>query len=691
MIICVRFVKCLLLLSTLFLFACSTAPSCVGDSCAGEMSTERGPLGQTVYISNSADPSNKHAFAFVAGQQYALQGTFAAGKQSFAVVDREGNLLWVFQLLDKESEYGESESSTGTKQKEAKNLPTRLRYQLAPRAENAKAIEVELPLAGSYSIELDVSNKQSPTLSFQLISKSHKYHKSYQNISYTSKQEQGESGASFSVNNLDYKLRRYAQTSSQAESKTSLVYEEIDDAPRLRTGILQFDALFALAMHELRKHKVDSVNNETCRCYVTTTGVVSPWELAYAIDLALPVVDSPRSFNSLAFAAKQFSNTKPQFAYALWVMAAAQQLKFLPAEKRSAYAKDLYPSVQAFVEASRADVFVGRLAAYKSDKFQMLLTEQANKVIKTSDETLLFNQNMLHFIVLRFASDLAQEVGDSVMAVKYEDWAADIKTSIQRKYWSSEDNRFYASVANEYAQTFLVSESMGQVIAMHQGIGDLAQAQWLTQSLPMSDFGVPLVYGDAAKAWQPYKEITSPVVNAYALQLARRTKRAEQLENIYLALIKAASLNLGNFTYLNVDSGKPVISAKLGIKKGESFLASTAYINMVVSALFGMQFSDTGFYFQPVLSSHIHETLLGGESRLKILNLRLHGKTINVVLHLPATANNAPERFHHMLYTLLSVELNSKKVVGEVAWESLAENNTIVVRLGRKSDAAFLH
>ena len=109
-------------------------------------------------------------------------------------------------------------------------------------------------------------------------------------------------------------LRRYVQSSTMAlrdPGPQHVEYAEQEGLPRVRSGNLAFDALFALAGTEMRLNSVSQIKDGNynggqaidCDCFSTGEKWAYVWtrDLSYAADLGLALLDPQRVRNSLDF------------------------------------------------------------------------------------------------------------------------------------------------------------------------------------------------------------------------------------------------------------------------------------------------------------------------------------------------------------------------------------------------------
>lgn len=108
-----------------------------------------------------------------------------------------------------------------------------------------------------------------------------------------------------------YELRTTADLRDNVPATKQISYAEQPGQLRVRSASPMFDGLFALAMEEVRQNSVESISDEAfneggpigCPCFRTGEKWPYVWtrDTAYAVDLALALVDPRRASNSLLF------------------------------------------------------------------------------------------------------------------------------------------------------------------------------------------------------------------------------------------------------------------------------------------------------------------------------------------------------------------------------------------------------
>jgi hypothetical protein len=101
-----------------------------------------------------------------------------------------------------------------------------------------------------------------------------------------------------------------------------------------------------------------------------------------------------------------------------------------------------------------------------------------------------------------------------------------------------------------------------------------------------------------------------------------------------------------------------------------------AYLGMVIHDVFGLSAAGNGIEIKPFVTAKLRREIFARSNQVALDNLHLHGKRIAIRLHLPP----AVKRDGH--YAVERVLLNGAGARQAIAWDQLAFDNLIEVRLG---------
>ena len=187
-----------------------------------------------------------------------------------------------------------------------------------------------------------------------------------------------------------YELRTTADLRDNVPATKRISYSEQPGQPRVRSASPMFDGLFALAMEEVRQNSIESISHKdfnqgepiVCSCFRTGEQWPYVWtrDTAYAVDLALALVDPRRARNSLLFKLSErrqgghleiVQDTGSGGSWpvstdrVVWAMGAWELLKYLDDSDRDGFLQTAYEAIVNTLEADRRYVYDSRDELYR--------------------------------------------------------------------------------------------------------------------------------------------------------------------------------------------------------------------------------------------------------------------------------------------------------------------------------------
>lgn len=592
---------------------------------------------------------------------------------------------------------------------------------------------------GYYKFRVDFSRGDAPSLEISETEgpsvttvNPHKKHKKTVTESYpTYPGDKGGEAESvlFSVLDPSHKYRRYAQTTSQAlrdPDPQYIRYEEKQGYPRVRSGSLSFDALFAMSLKEMREDSVSDIkdgnynNGESipCDCFETGAKWHYVWtrDLSYAADLSLAMLDPERVKNSLNFKLAEYREgiTKPGVVNGseeglqivqdtgtggswpistdrvTWAFGAEKVLHNLQGEARMTFAKRAYQGLKNTVEIDRQAAFDGHDGLYVGEQSFLDWRDQTYASWIVRDIASLgtaksLSTNVGHFQALKLASQLAQEMGDVVSSIKYRDWANDLREAINRRFWLEEEGLYSSLTASHFDGAALKKyDWLGISLAVLTGVADSERARASLSNYPHGPMGAPVIFPQQPNIPVYHNRGIWPFVTAYGLRAATAVGNSVVATDGYRTLIRGAAVNLSNMENLEWLSAQPLLlDEKLPQMSGpvinskRQLWSVAGYLGMVVESLFGVSSTESGIAISPFLTVDMRNREFANSTSLSLLDLQLRNKTLNIKLILPPASQDKDGH-----YRVASTMLNGRSVEGNIPWSALQDSNSIKITLG---------
>ncbi|BBR40508.1 hypothetical protein WP3W19E03_30330 [Aeromonas veronii] len=532
--------------------------------------------------------------------------------------------------------------------------------------------------------------------------------------------------ATFSVKQASDEYRSYAQSTTQElrdPGENFTTYQEQSDLPRLRSGNMVFDALFALAAYEMRQNSVAQVKDGSynggqaipCDCFETGAKWHYVWtrDLSYATDLGLGALDPMRARNSLRFKLSDFrSELKsdldsliPQGRQIIqdtgtggswpistdrmsWALGAERVLAALPDAERSAFLPEVFEGLSNTIESDRLAAFDSADGLYVGEQSFLDWRDQTYAKWITADIAHIgmsksLSTNVTHYQGLLLAARVAGELGRDELASRYNQWAGELKLAINRAFWLA-DEKMYASLINTSTDQSPAYkfDLLGESLAILAGVADETQAKEIISRYPMGPYGAPVYFPQQPDMPVYHNRAIWPFVSAYGLKAAAMVQNVAVVDHHIDSLMRGAALNLSNMENLEWLSGQPSLMDLTHpdltgpvINSQRQLWSVGGYLGMVTDTTFGYKVEEGGIRIKPFVTAHLHK-LMGAKSEAALKGLNYRGKQIDIVLHLPEQGGEGS------YYPVRGITLNGAPVGEQISEGMLAPSNRIEVTLG---------
>jgi hypothetical protein len=537
--------------------------------------------------------------------------------------------------------------------------------------------------------------------------------------------------ARFSVQDPQAPLRSYAHSTTMQlrdPGPQYITYQEDAALPLVRSGNLAFDALFALAAHEMRLDSVKEIrdgnyngnNPIPCDCFETGEKWHYVWtrDLSYAADLGLGMLDPQRVRNSLLFKLSGWRDDVPKAAPVAgtqdglqivqdtgsggswpvstdritWAFAAEETLKSLPAAERQAFAVTALKALSNTIDNDRLAAFDAATGLYTGEESFLDWRDQSYASWIPDDlasmaSSKALSTNVGHYKALTLAARLAREQGDVVRAKRYEGWAKDLKRAINTRLWLDDAGMYSSLTAAHFDGAPMHKfDWLGQSLAIVTGVADEARARRILANYPHGPMGAPVIWPQQLDMPVYHNRAMWPFVTAYGLRAAALGGNVAVADAAYDTLMRGAALNLSNMENLEWLSGQSVLLDEthpqlIGpvINSKRQLWSVGAYLGMVVRNVFGVSTTERGIDLQPFVTARLRGGVFAATDAIALTNLRLQGHVIDIKLHLPAAGGTADNGY----YLVERILLNGKPAGSSIKWSELAADNQVEITLGR--------
>jgi hypothetical protein len=426
---------------------------------------------------------------------------------------------------------------------------------------------------------------------------------------------------------------------------------------RVSTRNDMFDALFALAMAEVKENSVSSITDGAfndgkpidCNCFETGRLWKYVWtrDTSYSVDLGLASIDPERARNSLLFkVSDRRSGGTPEIVQdtgsggsypistdrAVWALGATRVLEWLD---DAAFKDRACAAIRNTIEHDRQTVYDDGL--YRGEQSFLDWREQSYPSWTASDTVHLgmsksLSTNVAHLTLLR----AAVKCGDT----KYKAWADDLAANIKSKLWLADDKQLstYLTTTLDPAPVHRY-DALGTALAVLHGVVTGTEAKEAIASYPHLPRGVPVIWPQQKETPIYHNRAMWPFVTAYFAKAARLVKNDAAVDHAVASLMRGAALNLSNMENLEIVSGQPKVEdgAYSGpvVNSQRQLWSVAGYISMVQDVIFGMEITGATLNFRPFVTRKMRHGIFANADSIVLDGVRFRGRTYTAILKLP--------------------------------------------------------
>lgn len=535
--------------------------------------------------------------------------------------------------------------------------------------------------------------------------------------------------ASFSVTDEQNGLRTYVQQTTQKlrdPVPQFSVYTEDAAFPKVRSGSIAFDALFALAVDEFKLDSVEKIKDSSynqgqaieCACFETGEKWHYVWtrDLAYAAHLGLAWLDPKRVKNALEFKLSGYREgiNKPKYAAGssnglqviqdtgsggswpissdrvTWALGADAAINMLFSDDRREFSEQAFKALSNTIENDRLASYNTQTGLYGGEQSFLDWREQSYAAWIADDLTAMassqsLSTNVAHYQAIRLAADLADELKQNKLKNKYKNWAKALKQAINEGFWQAEKGLYSSLTAGHFDMLAMDKfDWLGQSLAIITGIADKQKTQQILANYPHGPMGAPVIFPQQSGIPVYHNRAIWPFVTAYGLKAAIAGDNYRVADAAYQTLIRSAALNLSNMENLEwlsaqsvwLEKDHPELSGPV-INSKRQLWSVAAYLNMVIEGVFGVQVNNGQLEVKPYITTALANQFFTDTTNIELSNLTWRGKKIAVKIQRPRTKDNKQG-----VYQLAEIHLNGQQLDELVIKENqLAKQNTILIKL----------
>ncbi|MBO7126305.1 hypothetical protein J6W78_02020 [bacterium] len=505
-------------------------------------------------------------------------------------------------------------------------------------------------------------------------------------------------------------------------------FSEAAESPRLRSGHDMFDALFALAVTELNENKVTAItdysmnNNQAvdCDCFETGADWHYVWtrDTAYAVHSAVAFLEPQKSKNSLKF---KISEPKSIVSDKLnkqivqdtgsggswpvstdrvvWALGALETLKNLDGSDYNSFLSDSYEAIKNTLDADRLHVYDENDGLYRGEQSFLDWREQTYpkwtaKNTKHIGMSKTLSTNILHYIAMETASEMAEELGKTTEAAQFKAQAESLKNAIKSGFYL-EKRKTFSTMKTTFLDYSSVDKMdlLGEALTILSGVADDTQSAEIIAGYPVTEAGPAVIFPQEPDTKIYHNRAVWPFVTSYGLRAAAKAGNDKFYENAFMSLVRGAAFNLSNmenfeFTTLSAwydDATYPQLSGP-EVNSRRQLWSVAGFLSMVLDSVFGREQTLKTLWFSPKIPVNLRNTFFAGSSEFVLKNLKFKGKTIELKIKLPEK-NSEKSGF----YVLKSLKLDGVEKTAPFSAGDLKAESKIEMELELSDESGTLN
>ncbi|MGD1911493.1 MAG: hypothetical protein ACFB2X_11725 [Rivularia sp. (in: cyanobacteria)] len=485
--------------------------------------------------------------------------------------------------------------------------------------------------------------------------------------------------------------------------------------PTLESNHIWFDALYALAMEEVRQCSVSEIKDGA---YNNGNSISAPdggyfetglfwtyvWtrDTSYSVDLSLAVIDPIRSLNSLNFKLSErreggnlqiiqdtgtggsypISSDRVSFSFGCRAL-----LRQLQGKTRDDFASHSYEALKNTIEHDRQVIFDPRHGLYRGEQSFLDWREQSNPKWTAEDPVQIgmckaLSTNCCHFNALQLAASLARELGEPESENKYKKWAQELREAIRTHLYLPEEKLYSTFITTTFAPGAAHQyDLLGNALVILVGIADEEQASEIVSNYPHLPKGASVIWPQQRDTPIYHNQAIWPFVTAYWLRAAKKVKNDRVVTLGLSSLVRGAALSLSNMENFDADTGLVEIDSqeKQPVVNSPRQLWSVAgYLSAIHELIFGISWTDSGILIDPYITREFRNCLLPKSNQLVLNGLLYKEHQLDITINLPPTTKEMAGA-----YAVGEIRLNGQqiKIGSEIIESMLDDRNTLEVKL----------
>lgn len=400
--------------------------------------------------------------------------------------------------------------------------------------------------------------------------------------------------------------------------RTWTLREDVSAMPKVSApGFPLLEALYNMSLEETKRDILKDKN-----AFMAGKKWEGVWtrDISYSIHLALAMVEPEVSMNSLKYKVNeqelviQDTGTGGSWPVStdrvVWALASWELYKVTGDREWLSYSYNVLRNTALRDNTTAYDAETGLFNGESS--FMDWRDQSYGKWMGPVDiyESKALSTNVAHFSTRKILAQMAVALGlDQSEIDDWESEAENIKNSINEELWVEDKNYYSAYMYPEIMGAPLtpMTDSLGEALAVIEGVSDNERGIKLISNLPVVPFGTPSLYPQLRGVRPYHNKGIWPFVTAYYTWAGAKTRNMEAVDFGIKSLTRASALFLSNYENMVYDNGH---NRGTEINSERQLWSVAGYLSVVYRDLFGMDWTEGGLTFNPMVPSWIKEGLI---------------------------------------------------------------------------------
>lgn len=268
--------------------------------------------------------------------------------------------------------------------------------------------------------------------------------------------------------------------------------------------------------------------------------------------------------------------------------------------------KKVYPVAKKSLEVDIRTVFEKETGLVKGESSFIDWREQSYpRWMEPADiyDTKCLGTNMVLYIALSSAAEMAKILEDNQTAEAFTAKAAEIKEGMNKHLWM-DDKGYYAQYLGGRNDDLLYSksETLGQALSILYGVAEGDRAERLSQCMPVVDFGAPVFW-----PWIPdippyHNQAVWPFVQSYWIHASAKAGNEQGVLHGVAAVWRAAMMYATNKENYVADNGN---WRGTEINSSNMLWSLSGNLSITFRLLMGINFAHDCLNFAPVIPRNL--------------------------------------------------------------------------------------